>query len=146
LQVVPVLLPLESLNTSNTWRLSDDTLFSSKGQQIYAGQKLKTGKGSREEGCYKSLSFKSAAALPLLLFRNSETKNNQEYQIDPSARDADKVKDALSPGQILIVKKIRSKGEGRNWHYYQVFLSDGAFNYKCNINYALDTKELVLPE
>jgi len=123
--------------------LVKDTLLSNKGDSIYVGKLLTVGKGSGENGRYEAISFKSATAFPLLLFRNSETKSNPEYQADPSARDADKVKDYLAPGQLLEVTKIKSKGGGKNWHYYQVFLSGAGAKFKCDIAYALALKELL---
>lgn len=130
--------------------LRNDTLFSDKGYKIFVGKQLVIGKGSGENGRYLSINFKSAAAFPLIFLRNAEIKNNIEYQADPSARDADKVKEYLTEGKSLIVKKIKLKGNTRNWHYYLVYLSDGpsssAQKFKCSIAYALDLKELVVQE
>lgn len=123
----------------------DDTLVMMNDTgRVYAGQRLLIGKGSGEGGRYKAITFKSATALPLLLFRQSEINSNTEYQVDPSLRDADKVKDALVPGMSLEVKKIKSKGDNRNWHYFEVYLSDGSFRFKCDIGYALALKELLI--
>jgi len=129
-----------------TFVFRDDTLFSNKGLNIFVGQRLIAGKGSGEGGHYKTIGFKSAAAFPLLFLRDAEIKNNVEYQNDPSLRDADKVREYLDSGRSLIVRKIKSMGRKKKWHYYLVFLSDGpsslSLKYRCDIISALRQKEL----
>jgi hypothetical protein len=131
-----------------TFILRDDTLFSNKGFYIFVGQHLIAGKGSDEDGHYRAIGFKSAAAFPLLFLRDAEMKNNVDYQNDPSIRDRDKVREYLDSGRSLIVRKIKSMGGKKKWHYYLVFLSDGtsslSLNYRCDIATALRRKEILI--
>jgi len=131
-----------------TFIFKDDTLFSNIGFKIFVGQNLIIGKGSEGNGCYQAISFKSPIALPILLFRKTETANNLEYQVDPSQRDKDKVKEYLNIGQSLTVTKIKSQGNGKKWHYYLVYLADGTSSlstkFKVDIAYALKLKELLI--
>jgi len=131
-----------------TFLFRDDTLFSNKGFNIFVGQRLIAGKGSDENGRYRSISFKSAFAFPLLFMRETEIKNNEEYRNNPSLRDQDKVSQSVDSGQSLIVKKIQSKGRKKKWHYYLVFLSDGRSSFslklRCDIIEALKRKELLI--
>lgn len=121
----------------------NDTLFAPNGGSIYVGKRLTVGKGSGEYGRYQAISFKSPAAFPLLFLRKSEIENDPEYKVNPSARDDDKVKAYLAPGQSLTVAKINSKGNNTVWHYYEVLLVDGSNKFRCDIGSALALKELV---
>jgi len=131
-----------------TFLYRDDTLFSNKGFNIFVGQRLIAGKGSDEAGHYRSIGFKSSFAFPLLFLRGTEIKNNTDYQNDESLRDRDKVREYLDSGRTLIVKKIKSEGRKKKWHYYLVFFSDGtssfSLKYRCNIIEALKRKEVLI--
>ncbi|HSZ85991.1 MAG TPA: hypothetical protein VK787_08160 [Puia sp.] len=115
-----------------TFTLKNDTLFTNSGFNIFTGQKLLIGKASDQKGHYQSISFKSSLAFPLLFLRDTEIKNNVDYQLDPTERDKDKVKETLIPGQFLIVKKIKSIAKKKKWHYYLVYLYDE--HHHCRIN------------
>ena len=131
-----------------TFLFRDDTLFSNKGFKIFVGQHLIAGKGSDEEGRYRTIGFKSAFAFPVWFMRDAEINNNASYQNDPSLRDRDKVREYLDSGRTLIVRKIKSESRKKKWHYYLVFLSDDAHSfsmkYRCDITTALRRKEILL--
>jgi hypothetical protein len=117
---------------------------------IWVGQDLVIGVGSRENGWYKTMAFKSAFAWPIWLFRESQLQNNYTYTYDPDQiRTYDLVKDALTPGQELRVIKIRkrwNKTAGHYWH--QLYLKDRSFGgvrFWCNIEESLKYKELIIP-
>ena len=126
------------------FNLRNDTLLSPNGESIYIGKQLIVGKGSGENGRYQAITFKSRTAFPLLFLRNAEIKNDPEYKVAPSARDEDKVKSYLIPGQSLTVVKISSKGDNKVWHYYQVILDNGSNKFSCDIGYAVGLKELLI--
>src|SRR4051812_22317576 len=131
-----------------TYIYKDDTLFSDKGFSICVGQTLFAGKGGGEDARYMSISFKSAFAFPLMFLRGTELKNNSDYESNPSLRDADKVKEYLSPGRQLIVKRIRDRGRKKKWHFFEVYCWDGksslALKYRCDIARALHLHEILL--
>lgn len=133
--------------TDTTFVFKNDTLISNIGFKIFVGQKLTIGKGS-VDGRYQTISFKSPFALPILLNRNLDIKNNIEYQNDPSLRDQDKVKEYLNIGQFLIVTKIKSAGNAKRGYHYVLYLIAGenslSYKYICDdIDYALKLKELL---
>ena len=142
-------------NLKSSKRLADtiltfqnDTLFSNVGFKIFIGQKLTIGKGS-DDGRYQTMSFKSPFALPTLLNRNLDIKNNIEYQNNPSLRDQDKVKESLNIGQPLIVTKIKSTGNTKRGFHYILYLATGTSSFSnkfiCgDISYALKLKELLI--
>ncbi len=126
----------------------NDTLYSNVGFKIFIGQKLTIGKGS-DDGRYQTISFKSPFALPTLLNRNLDIKNNVEYQNDPSLRDQDKVKESLDVGQSFLVIKIKSSGNVRHGFHYLLYLATGTSSFSnkfvCgDIYYALKLKELLI--
>jgi len=131
-----------------TYFLQSDTLFSNAGFYIFIGQKLYAGKGSQEDDCYQTISFKSFLAFPLWFMRQKEIENNYEYQSDPSRRDADKVKETLSDGKELIVTEIKRKKGPKGTHWYQIFLKDTekilSYKYSCSIVDAIRLKEIKL--
>ena len=140
--------PLQAQNDT-TFTLIGDTIFSNQDFKIYIGQRLVIGSASGERDWYETISFKSGASWPLLLMKKEETNLNQEYQLDPSIREKDKVKTYLSPGDTLIVTKIKKYGKKRFGYHYiismghkQGFLS---LNFKCNIIEAIRRREVLLP-
>ena len=70
----------------------NDSLFISPDSIITIGQKLKIGNGSDENGWYESISFKSAFAWPLWLFRSSELENEYDTPDGAYIREREKVK------------------------------------------------------
>lgn len=143
-----ILLSLNAESQINSYRLKNDSLFISGDSVITIGQKLIVGKGSDENGWYKSMRFKSAFAWPIWLFRDSELKN-EYYQGDGSyIRERDKVKEYLTPQKALKVTKIKKKGNRRRGYTYIVYLRDKSFpalSFYCNIKSALETQEILIP-
>jgi hypothetical protein len=137
------------------YSFKNDSLFISDDSIITIGQKLVVGKGSDENGWYRSMRFKSAFAWPLWLFRSSELDNirsselnNKYYEQDAEyIRERDKVKSSLAPGVVLEVIKIKKEGNKRRGYSYIVYLKDKRFagsKYFCNIKLALATKEILM--
>lgn len=130
------------------WWLQDDTLRSSQGVVIYVGEALYAGQGSAESGRYKTVGFKSSMAFPLMFMRGTQISQNSDYQADNSSFDADKVKESFSPGTKLTVHRIRNRGRGKKWHYFELYLWDGksgavALKYRCDIAHAIQLGEVV---
>lgn len=127
-----------------------DTLISGSGSQIVVGQRVKIGKGSGENGWYKSIGLKSAASWLLLLFHDTEIKNQYAYSGDPEQeRENDKVRDYLREGDSLLVTKIKRSGNKKHGYNFMIFLRDGKFpaiNYRCNVQIASDTGEIILEQ
>jgi hypothetical protein len=132
-----------------TYALCGDTLFTNKDFTIYKGQALIIGSGAGERGWYNAVSFRSGASWPLLFLQKTEMENNLEYQLDPSVREKDKVRDSLYPGDTLIVTKIKKYGKKRRGYWYNVSLVQKqgllSLHYTCNIINAIRSKEMLLP-
>jgi hypothetical protein len=133
-------------NSSDTlYSFKNDSLFISDDSIITIGQKLVVGKGSDQNGWYRSMRFKSAFAWPLWLFRSSELNNEYDEPDGTYIRERDKVKSSLAPGVVLEVIKIKKQGNKRRGYSYIVYLKDKRFagsKYFCNIKLALATKEI----
>ncbi len=149
---VILLVPLYGMaqTPDTTYTLIGDTLFSNANYKIAVGQPLIIGNASGEEGRYQTIMFKSGASWPLLLFRDAEIRQNYEYQLDPTAREKDKVKGILAPGDTLIVRKIKRFGGRRSGRYrYVVTMGQKqgivAVNFRCDISYAIRLGEVRVP-
>jgi hypothetical protein len=74
-------------------------------------------------------------------------ENNLEYQLDPSVREKDKVRDFLYPGDTLFVTKIKKHGKKRRGYWYSVSLVQKqgllSLHYTCNIINAIRLKEML---
>ncbi len=135
-------------SSDSLYAFRNDSLFISPDSIITIGQKLKIGNGSDENGWYESIGFKSAFAWPLWLFRNSELENVYDKPDGAYIREREKVKSYLSPGEDLVVIKIKKKGNRRRGFAYIVYLRNRSFpglNFFCNIKLGLETKEILLP-
>ncbi|KAA3436813.1 hypothetical protein [Rufibacter hautae] len=125
-----------------------DTLYHKEHWKIFPGKKLKSGKGSAENGWYKSIFFKNPANWANVLWRDTEIRNNSEYQFDEGIRDRDKVKEYLNPGDTLEVTKIEKRGSKKAGYWYVVNMRQAqgllSLHYRCYIADALQSEE-VLP-
>jgi hypothetical protein len=132
------------------YTLQKDTLFTNQNFMIYVGQPIVMGMPSGERGWYKTISFKSGASWPLLLSKKAETALDIEYQMDPSVRERDKVKEHITPGDTLFVTKIKKYGKERFGYWYIVTMGQKqgflSLNFKCDVINAIKTKEIVVPE
>lgn len=124
-------------------------MFIDKDFKLYIGQKLLCNNSSGENGWYRTITFKSGAAWPLVLWQRMETKNNLDYQLDPQMRINDKVKEYLIPGTTLVVKKFKRNGSKRYGYWYTVFLQTTEFpkiKFRANVGEALSAIELIIPQ
>ena len=134
-----------------TYTLAGDTLFTNQDFRIFIGQPIIIGKASGERGWYNTISFKSGASWPLLLMKGAELRQDQEYQLDPSVREKDKVRDYLSSGDTLIVTKIKRLGRkrlGNYWYMVSMGQKQGllSLNFKCDLINAVKFGEVTLPK
>ncbi|OLY93653.1 hypothetical protein SAMN05444008_114137 [Cnuella takakiae] len=134
-----------------TYTLAGDTLFTNQDFRVFIGQPIIIGKASGERGWYNTISFKSGASWPLVLMKEAELRQDQEYQLDPSVREKDKVRDYLSSGDTLIVTKIKrlgSKRFGNYWYMVNMGHKKGLFslNFKCDLINAVRFGEVTLPK
>ena len=131
-----------------TYTLTNDSLFTNTGLSIVVGQRIIAGEATGINGWYKSIGFKSPFNWSLWLFRDIELKTTYENRDDPTQdRKNDKLKDALHAGDLLLVTKIKKKGNKRRGYVYVVYFRNTTFpvtNFFCNIQLAIKTKELII--
>ena len=130
------------------YTLVGDTLFSNKDFKIFTGQKLFVGNGTSDNGWYKTISFNSvidwfSITLAVLGTQNTETQEEKEFRINNSVRES------MHNEGTLYVKSIKKNGNTRRGFWYSVILKSRPgvpnTNYRCNLQEALKSGEIVLP-
>jgi len=130
------------------YTLVGDTLFTDKDFKIFKGQKLFVGPGSNQNEWYKTISLNSvidwySITLAVLGTQNTETQEEKDFRV------SNLVKDCLHNEGTLYVKDIKKYGNTRRDFWYIVILKSrpgiSNTNYRCNIQTALKTGEIVLP-
>jgi hypothetical protein len=130
------------------YTLVGDTLFTDKDFKIFKGQKLFVGPGSNQNEWYKTISLNSVfdwygITLAVLGTQNTESEEEKDF------RSNNLVRDCLHLEGTLYVKEIKKYGNARRGFWYSVILRSKPgkpnTNYRCNIQAALKTGEIVLP-
>lgn len=141
-----------AIHQDTTYRLVGEKLLTNQDFSIAVGQSILIGKAAGEQGWYRTITFKSPTAWPLLLLRDQEISQNVEYQSDESMRERDKIRDILTTGDTLIVTKIKEFGPdrstGKNWYVVSLRGGEGAMalNFRCYIIDAIRRGEVVVGE
>lgn len=111
-------------------RIVKDTLFTSSGFKVVAGTDIKLGVGSLPSGDFKYIAV-SAASWSVLM--------------DPSHKP-DQIGRRWS-GHLFHVKKFRRDGNKKRGFTYQLILGGGNIaNYDCDVENAIASGEIVVPE
>lgn len=139
-----------SAKNDTTYTLAGDTLFTNQDFKVFVGQPLIIGKASGERGWYNTIRFKTGASWPLLFMQKTEIRQDPEYQLDPSVREKDKVRDYLSSGDTLVVTKIKKFGRkrfGNYWYMVTIVQKQGvlSLNFRCDLINAVRLGEVTLP-
>jgi hypothetical protein len=130
------------------YTLVGDTLFTNKDFKIFVGKKLFVGNGSSENGWYKTTSLNSAidwysVTLAVLGTQNTETLDERELRINNLVRDC------LHQEGTLYVSKIKKyRNDSHTFRYVVILRSRPGkpnTNYRCNIQTAIETGEILLP-
>lgn len=132
-------VPLASVSDT-TFSLVGDVLFTNKDFKLFIGQELRSGRGSGTNGWYNSISFKSTLNWINLLVQPTDSEENPNYQLD-------QVKTFLSPGEVLIVKKIERNGNKRSGYWYTAILQgqDSKIKFRMRVLESLASKEVLIP-
>lgn len=107
-----------------------DTLYQSEGVKFWVGQKIKLGKGSGVNGTFAFIN-ENRSSFAALMTRSA----NEMANLIPLPKDMN--------GLSMEVKKFKRVGNKRMGYKYQLILK-GAGTYECDINSALDAKEILL--
>ena len=130
------------INKDALFELKGDTLFSNTGFKIFVGQKLIVGKATGNEGLFRSIISKKAAIVPSIWGQDKRYENAIENIVD-SKKNKQKVKDSLTSGKELTIKKIMLSKTGKP-HFYMVRLLSDTDEYNCDIKLSLILNELLL--
>jgi hypothetical protein len=130
------------INTTMTFELKNDTLYSTTGLKIFVGQKLIVGSASGEEGQYRSIISRQAAIVPSIWGQDRRYENAIENYVD-SKKNREKLKKLLIPGTTLTIKGIGLSKTGKPY-FYMIGLSSDSGGCKADIKLALVLRELLL--
>jgi hypothetical protein len=109
-------------------KMVGDTLYTSCGYKITAGQDIKLGTGSNLNGDFKYISA-----------------SNSPFPHAPNARQV--ALHSSSNGHIAKVKKIKKEGSSKKGYVYRLALGTGdVINYECDIESAIAAGEIVVPD
>jgi hypothetical protein len=142
------IMPTDTVSKYNdaVYTLVGDTLFINKDFKIFIGQKLIVGNGSSRNGWYKTISdnsFLDWYSLTLAVLGTEETEDEKELRVKDITRDC------LHAEGTLNVSKIKKSGNTRHGFLYIVYFrsksGEHKYNYRCYIQEALKTGEIVLP-
>jgi hypothetical protein len=105
-------------------KIVNDTLYTTSGYKITAGQEIKLGTGSRDNGDFKYITV-SRSSFP------------------PSAKASMR---RTSDHKIAVVKKLKQEGNSKNGYEYHIIIgAHDITNYDCDIESAIAAGEVVVP-
>ena len=115
-------------NNSELPRMDNDTLFTSSGYKVVNGQDVKLGTGSLPYGDFKYITISSSSWL-------TAGSTNQEAV------------GRKWNGHLFKVKKVRKEGtKKRGFTFYLILGGGNIVNYECDIESAIASGEIVVPE
>ena len=115
--------------------ISGDTLTSSSGFSITKGQKLKIGVGSTPDGDFKFIRRNSAS-----LFAYSSTTGYQGLANQANAFGRS------NAGLSYAVLRNEKRGTKKNGYVFYTIISQGMLRYEIDVDNAIATGELVVPD
>ena len=113
----------------------NDTLTTSVNYKIYAGLDLKIGTGSMNDGDFK---FIRRNATSLFSYYSPTGYQGLANQANSFSRS--------NSGLIYQVKKIMPRGNKKNGYVYYVKIGSGLINYEVDIENAIKSGEIILPD
>lgn len=125
-----LLTPILSFSQEELPRVIKDTLFSTSGFKIVAGDDIKLGAGSLPNGDFKYISISAASWAVLMDPSHKPIQIGRRYS-----------------GLKLHVKKFRKDGNKKRGYVYYLIVGGGNIaNYDCDIENAIVSGEVVVPE
>ncbi|WP_160136056.1 SHOCT domain-containing protein [Chryseobacterium sp. c4a] len=119
----------------NPPKFENDTLTTTTGFKVYEGLDLKIGTGSMNDGDFKFIRTNASS-----MFNYTSTTGYQGL-----ANQANSFKRSNS-GLTFKVKKIMPRGNKRNGFVYYAKIGSGLMNYEIDIENAIKSGELIIPE
>lgn len=116
-------------------KLENDTLTTSTGFKVYEGLDLKIGTGSMNDGDFK---FIRTNASSMFNYYSSTGYQGLANQANSFRRS--------NSGLTFKVKKIMARGNKRNGYVYYVKIGSGLINYEMDIENAIKSGEVLVPE
>jgi len=123
-------LPFIAAAQTELPRVIDDTLFTTTGFKAVAGTDIKLGVGTLPNGEFKYITESSASVMASF---------DANYRPAPVGRKWN--------GHLFHIKKFRKEGtKKRGYTYYLILGGGNLVNYECDIENAIASGELVVPE
>ncbi len=106
-------------------KIENDTLYTASGYKITAGQEIKLGIGTKDNGDFKYISAS-----------NSFLPNAREQSLKRTKN-----------GHTVIVKKLKPEGNSKNGYVYYIVVGVGEpVNYQCDVESAITAGEIIVPD
>ncbi|WP_278552513.1 SHOCT domain-containing protein [Elizabethkingia bruuniana] len=115
--------------------VKNDTLITSTSYKIYAGLDLKIGTGSMNDGDFKFIRRNAASLFNYYSTTGYQGLANQSNSFSRS-----------NSGLTFKVKKIMPRGSEKNGYVYYVKIGSGLINYEVDIENAIKSGEIILPD
>ncbi len=115
-------------------KIVGDTLYTTSGFKIVKGQDIKIGTGSTPDGDFKFIRRSSAS-----LFAYTSTTGYQGLANQANAFPRNK------SGLKYMIKKIEKKGNEKRGYVYYAKISDGLLGYEIDVENAIASNELAIP-
>lgn len=129
--LILLLLPLFSCAQSELPKVDNDTLTTTSGFRAIAGTDIKLGIGTLPTGDFKYVTESSTSFAALT--------RGPRYKPDPVGRKLN--------GHLFHIKKFRKEGTKKTGYTYYIILGGGGpVNYECDIENAIATGEIVVPD
>ena len=117
-------------------KIEGDTLFTSSGYNIVAGQKLRIGAGTMPDGNFKYIRINSASFFAYnTMSDNIHNPNEANYANSLNRRES---------GHEYIVAKLQKRGSTKTGYVYYI-LSKTFPRYEVDIENAISSGEIVIP-
>ncbi|HEY4291306.1 MAG TPA: SHOCT domain-containing protein [Puia sp.] len=129
--LILLLVPMFSRAQSELPKVDNDTLLTTSGFKAIAGTDIKLGVGTLPSGDFKYISESSRSFAALT--------RGPRYKPDPVGRKWN--------GHLFHIKKFRKEGtDERGYTWYVILGGGGPVNYECDIENAIATGEIIVPD
>lgn len=122
-------------NDESIPRIIKDTLFTTNGYNIIQGQDVKIGTGSMVDGDFKFIRINTAS---LFAYTSTSGYQNQANSANAFPRS--------QSGLKYKIKKLEKRGNKKHGYVYYAKIGTGLVNYEIDVENAIASGELNVPE
>ena len=144
MKILLVILPVIFIGYTATIhaqpRIEGDTLYTAAGDTVYAGQKIKIGKPTGENGHYRTIGHKNTNWLAVLPINYGDYHDKDPYD----ERNKDLVVSFIDGKELTVVKFKKYGTKKHGYSNMAILKGHGGTKYFCNVEEAIKTKEISL--